>query len=57
MNTEKIILLKPVESENHYMAALDQFTSQSHALTECLKTYQLRMYLLLQAIYATPLRI
>lgn len=41
LNMEKIILLKPVESENHYMTALDQFTNQSHALTEMFETYQI----------------
>lgn len=41
LNTEKIILLKSVQSENHYMRALDQFTSQSNTLSEMFETYQI----------------
>lgn len=41
LNTEKIILLKPVQSEHNYMAALEYFIEQSSYLTDMFKTYQI----------------
>nr|WP_281242080.1 sugar diacid recognition domain-containing protein [Lentibacillus persicus] len=40
LNTEKLVLLKPVQSEDDYMAALEQFETQSQHLTDMFKTYQ-----------------
>lgn len=41
LNTEKIILLKPVQSENDYLTALEQFTEQSYHLTDMFEAYQI----------------
>ncbi|ALX48448.1 CdaR family transcriptional regulator [Lentibacillus amyloliquefaciens] len=41
LNTEKIILLKPVQSEHDYLDVLEQFIEQSYHLIDMFETYQI----------------